>query len=93
MLHKLVGYFLVLLFLLLGGCVVYDPYPGYYDYPQYRYPRYQYWGPPIQFRYNYYRGWHGLNQEDGITSPAFRLGYQDEPLMCIDPKNLALPTG
>ena len=91
MLRKLAGFILLLLLLGVGGCVVYDPYPGYYDYPQYH-PRYRYWGPPMEFRYHHYRGWHdGLNQEDAVKSP-FRLGYQDR-FMCVDPKSLTLPTG
>ncbi|BCB27841.1 hypothetical protein SKTS_27270 [Sulfurimicrobium lacus] len=95
MLRKLAGNGLFLLLLVLGGCVVYDPYPGYYyDYPQYS-PRYHYWGPPMEFRYHHHRGgWHdGLNQEDGALKLPFRLGFQDEPLMCPDPGSRTLPTG
>jgi hypothetical protein len=83
MTRGLAGYFFVLL-LTFGGCVVYDPYPGYYNYPGYQYPRHHYRGPPVDFRFHYYRGWHGLYQD--ATNPAFQLGYWDAPLMCADPK-------
>lgn len=86
MIRRLVGYILLALLLMQGGCVVYDHQRGYYNYPHYRSPGYHYWGPPIHFRFHYYRGWHGLNQEDNSMYPVFRVEYWDTPFMCVDPE-------
>ncbi len=93
MFRRLAGCFLFVLFLTLGGCVVYDHHRGYYDYPNYRYPRYHYWGPPIHFRFHYYRGWHGLNHEDNTMQPVYRVEYWDAPFMCVDPEYVETSDG
>jgi len=85
MIRLLAGFSISMVFLILGGCVVYDPYPGYYDYPRYHYHHY-YQGPPVFFRFNYHRGWHGLNQEYNIMDPVFFVGYRDAPFMCVNPE-------
>lgn len=93
MIRRLVECFLIGLFLTLGGCVIYDHDRGYYYYPHFRYPSYHYWGPSIQFRFQYYRGWHGLNQEDYTVYPVFRVEYWDAPYMCVDPEYVETDEG
>lgn len=90
MIRKLVGGFLFGLALTLGGCVVYDHDRGHYHSPHFRY---HYWGPPIQFRFQYYRGWHGLNQEDNAMNPVFQVEYEDPPFMCVDPEYVETSEG
>lgn len=81
----LAGFFLGAGLLVLGGCVVYAPEPGYYHGPGYHYQRYHYQGPPIRFHFRYHRGWHGLNEPYDYAMPVFLVEYWDTPLMCLDP--------
>lgn len=86
MLDRLLKCFLLGLVLTLGACVIYDRDHGYYQGPHYRSPGYHYWGPPIQFRFHYYRGWRGLNEENNALYPVYRVEYWDAPYMCVDPE-------
>ena len=90
MISKLVGCFLLALSLTLGGCVIYDRDHGYYDGSHFRY---HYWGPPIQFRFDYHGGRHGLNQEDSVMRPVFQVEYWDAPFMCVDPDLVEMSEG
>jgi len=88
MIRLLAGLSLTLTLLVMEGCVVH---PGHYDYPRYHYPRYHfprfhYQTPPIQFRFHYFRGWRGMNQEFIPMESVLLVNYEDEPLMCVDPQ-------
>lgn len=96
MIRRLVGYFLSVLFLALGGCVVYDYPHGYYDYdhPRYRDPgHHQRWGPPPHPRYHRHRDWDGLNQHDSSMRPVYALDHRDRPFMCVDPEYVVASEG
>lgn len=95
MIRKLVGYLLLVLFLALGGCVVYDYPHGYYDYgyPHYRSPGYDHWGPSPHPRYHRHHDWDGLNQYDNTMRSAFVSDHQDVPFMCVDPGYVAASGG
>ncbi len=83
---RLVGGILFALSLSLGGCVIYEHDRGYYYNPHFRSPSFHYWGPSIQFRFRYYRDWHGQNQDNNEMYPIFRVEYWDAPFMCVDPE-------